>query len=103
MKAEWFAGRLKELREAASLTQQQLAEKAGLAIGVIRKLERNENRPTWETVLALCAALGVSCEEFTRQPADRPPVMPGRPRKADPAEKAPKRPRGRRRKSQGGA
>jgi transcriptional regulator with XRE-family HTH domain len=104
MNAEWFAGRLKELREAAGLTQQQLADKASLAVGVIRKLERRENKPTWETALTLCQALGVSCEAFTQEPAERSPATPGRPRKqADEpqppieAKPAPKKPHKRKR------
>jgi transcriptional regulator with XRE-family HTH domain len=98
-----FGARLRELREQAQLTQKALAERAGCHLRTITKLENGLQEPAWPLVLALCAALGVSCEEFTRQPADRPPVMPGRPRKVDPAEKAPKRPRGRRRKTQEGA
>jgi transcriptional regulator with XRE-family HTH domain len=105
--AAWFAGRLRELREGATLTQAELAEKAGLTREGVAQLETGRRKPVWETVLALCQALGVSCEEFTRPPADRPPAMPGRPRKAvagqaraDPA--APQRPRGRPRKAKEG-
>jgi hypothetical protein len=29
----------------------QLEGAAGLAVGVVRKLERRENKPTWETAL----------------------------------------------------
>jgi transcriptional regulator with XRE-family HTH domain len=95
MNAAWFAGRLRELRDAAGLTQQQLADKAGLAVGVIRKLERREHRPTWETVLTLCQALGVTCEAFTQEPAERPPATPGRPKKqADEPPLAEERPIG---------
>jgi transcriptional regulator with XRE-family HTH domain len=89
MGAEWFAGRLKELRAAACLTQQQLAEKAGVAVGVIRKLERDENKPSWQTVVKLCKAMGVSSEEFMRPPSPTlPPTVAGRPKKpsTSPAE-----------------
>jgi hypothetical protein len=37
-------------------------------------------------VLALCKALGVSCEAFTQEPAERERPGPGRPRKVAPAE-----------------
>jgi transcriptional regulator with XRE-family HTH domain len=88
MKADWFGPRLQELRTAKGWTQQQLADAAGLAVGVVRKLERRENKPTWETALALADALGVSCEAFVQQPAERAPAGPGRPRKTV-AEAAP--------------
>jgi transcriptional regulator with XRE-family HTH domain len=95
VKAEWFAGRLRELREAAGLTQEQLGRRAGMAWRTITHLEAGDRKPTWETVLALCRALGVECGAFATEPAARPEPRRGRPRKAKPAEEAPKRPRGR--------
>jgi transcriptional regulator with XRE-family HTH domain len=97
VKAEWFAGRLKEVRKAAGLTQQQLADKAALAVGVVRKLEQGDNGPTWDTVLKLSQALGVDCTAFAQEPADTEPPGPGRPPKAaveTPPAKAKKKPRG---------
>lgn len=82
MKAEWFAGRLRELREAAGLTQQQLAERAGMAWRTITHLEGGNRKPSWETVIARCQALGVDCGEFAKEPAPRPQPGPGRPRRA---------------------
>jgi transcriptional regulator with XRE-family HTH domain len=80
--ADWFAGRLRELREASGMTQSQLAEKAGLKVGGVRDLEQARNKPTWETVLALSAALGVDCNAFTQAPAkEKPQPKRGRPRK----------------------
>jgi transcriptional regulator with XRE-family HTH domain len=75
-----FAQRLRELREAAGLTQQQLAERAGLHPFSVAKLEQGVQEPTWPTVLDLAGALGVSVGAF---------VYEGRTRLA------PKRPRGR--------
>src|SRR5262245_17163690 len=96
MTAAWFAGRLKELRQDAGLTQQQLADKAGVVVGVVRNLEQSINFPTWETVLALAQALGVDCTAFTQPPAEREPQGPGRPSKPkrDPKPAKLKRPRG---------
>ena len=79
MSAEWFAGRLKELREQARLTQEQLAERAGMNKFGVAQLEQGRNKPSWETVLALAKALNVSCEAFNQQPAPRQPGGPGRP------------------------
>jgi len=102
MKAEWFAGRLRELREAKGLSREQLADKAGMKVGGIRDLEQGLHVPSWKTVLSLCAALDVSCEAFNQEPADRPAATVGRPRKPvadDASAAAPKRPRGRPRKT----
>jgi len=74
-----FAGRLKELREQAGLTQQQLGEKAGLHKLTVAKLEQGIREPTWATVQVLVEALGLSCEAFMRAPAKRRPQGRGRP------------------------
>ena len=81
MSAEWFAGRLKELREAAGLTQQQLAERAGMNRFGVAQLEQGRNKPGWETVLILSPALGVSCEAFNQEPEASSQPRRGRPRK----------------------
>jgi transcriptional regulator with XRE-family HTH domain len=102
MGAEHFAGRLRELREGAGLTQEQLAERARVAPAAVRDLEQGRNQPRWGTVLLLAEALGVTdLREFAREPARRAAPRRGRPRKEHepaapaPAEQsAPKRGRG---------
>jgi transcriptional regulator with XRE-family HTH domain len=79
---ERFAGRLAELRTAAGLTQQQLADQAGLTRDGVAKLEGGSRAPSWETVLAICSALSVSCEAFRTAPTDAAKKGPGRPKKA---------------------
>jgi len=105
--ASGFGQRLKELREARGLTGQQLAEAAGCHMMTISKLERGTQEPAWPLVLALCKALGVSCEAFTQEAEDRPAVGPGRPRKtvgtaqgqvAEASEKSKEPPKGKKRK-----
>ncbi|HEY7425026.1 MAG TPA: helix-turn-helix transcriptional regulator [Gemmataceae bacterium] len=81
MNPEWFAGRLRELREAAGFTQQQLADKAGLTREGVAQLETERREPSWRTVVSLCQALGVSCEAFLKEPASGHKPGPGRPRK----------------------
>jgi transcriptional regulator with XRE-family HTH domain len=101
MDATRFAGRLKELREAAGLTQKQLAEKAGMGQRTVSTLEQGLSEPVWSTAIALAEALGVDLRAFLEQPAAVPAPKRGRPPKAAaelPAEEAPKRPRGRPRK-----
>ncbi len=56
-----FGDLLRRFREQAGLTQEQLAEKAGLTAKAIGALERRERRrPYPHTVLALATALGLS-------------------------------------------
>jgi transcriptional regulator with XRE-family HTH domain len=89
----WFGPRLKELREAAGMTQQEVADLAGLTKAGISSLEQRKTRPHWDTVVAICQALKVGCEVFMRPPAERQPSGPGRPPKPkdEPAPEKPKR------------
>jgi transcriptional regulator with XRE-family HTH domain len=101
MSAEWFAGRLKELREQAGLTQPELADKAGLSKAGIADLEQGRREPSWATAVALAGALGVAVTAFLQQPAPRQQTGRGRPPKATAAQAEapkPKKPRGRPRK-----
>src|SRR5262245_48627776 len=81
--ADWFAGRLRELREAAGLTQQELANRSGLTRDGVAQLESGRRSPAWATVLTVCQALGVDPTAFLEPPVSAPaPRSPGRPRKA---------------------
>ena len=76
-----FGARLRRLREAAGLTQEELAERAGLSRNAISSLERGERkRPYPHTVRSLAEALGLSEDEraallasVPRQEGDPPP------------------------------
>jgi transcriptional regulator with XRE-family HTH domain len=95
-----FAARLKELRESAGLTQQELADKVGLSLGAIRHLEQGLNEARFSTINALAEALGVNCLAFNQEPGQMSKAKRGRPRKPAPdTPAAPKRPRGRPRKN----
>jgi transcriptional regulator with XRE-family HTH domain len=94
-----FGPRLRELREAAGLTQVQLAERAGLHPQGVVKLERGEREPAWSTVVALCAALSVSCERFLESASTGEGAAPGRPRKRTPADLPPAQDKPARRKA----
>ena len=59
-----FSGRLRELRDKAGLTQAALADKAGIHLHSLIKLERGEREPQWASVRALAKALGVTCQAF---------------------------------------
>ncbi len=62
-----FAQELRRLRQAAGLSQEDLAERAGLTSAAIGALERGERRhPYPHTLRALAGALDLSPEEQTR-------------------------------------
>src|SRR3712207_5613214 len=59
-----FGERLRRLREAAGLTQEELASRAGLTAKAVSALERGERkRPYPHTVRSLADALGLPEEE----------------------------------------
>lgn len=82
MSAANFAGRLKELRVAAGLTQESLAERAKLSKAGIADLEQGRREPSWATVIALAEALGVTCQAFLEAATVTEKAKPGRPRQA---------------------
>ena len=59
-----FATALKRLREEAGLSQAALAERAGVNVFGIAKIEQGLREPNWATVLRLAAALEVECTAF---------------------------------------
>ena len=77
-----FHARLKELREAAGLTQVDLAERSGVPKPSIANLEQGRRKPALETAQKLATALGVSCEAFNEPAESDEPAPRGRPRKA---------------------
>jgi len=59
-----FADTLRVLRMKTGMSQKALAREADVSASLITKLERGKVRPSWDTVLALCRALGVDCSAF---------------------------------------
>ncbi len=96
-----FAEKLKRLRESAGLSQQQLADRAGMNRFGVAKLEQGVREPSWATVQVLAKALGVDCLAFADAPGESVVAVPepkrGRPRKDQSPAKAPaaKKPRSR--------
>jgi DNA-binding XRE family transcriptional regulator len=60
----YLSFKLKQLREAAGLTQEELAARVGLNRVTLARFESGARAPSWPTVLDLADALGVSCEDF---------------------------------------
>jgi transcriptional regulator with XRE-family HTH domain len=85
-----FGGRLKALREAAGLSQEQLAQVAGCTVATVSRLERGASEPSWALVLSFCNALGARPDEFLPGAVGlATPAKPGRPRKATAEQTAP--------------
>jgi predicted ATPase/transcriptional regulator with XRE-family HTH domain len=93
-----FGARLRELREAAGLTQEELAERAGLTSYAVSALERGRRRrPYPHTVRSLADALGISDEQRARlveAVPRRSPALPSlaRPEATPPVDGPPPRP-----------
>jgi transcriptional regulator with XRE-family HTH domain len=79
-----FGDRLKELREAAGLTQTALAERSGLPLGNIRNYEQGKRMPLLPVAFSLAKALGTDCTAFQ----DCEDVVAGGPEKS-PAKRKP--------------
>lgn len=56
--------RVKFLRENAHLTQEKLAEKCGISLDYLGKIEVNINKPGLKTILKLANALDVEIKSF---------------------------------------
>jgi putative transcriptional regulator len=67
-----FGPRLRQLREAAGLTQAELARQIDVSRQFINLLESGESDPSWVTVRKLAAVLGVSVAAFEGSPPPRP-------------------------------
>ncbi|MBZ9740628.1 MULTISPECIES: helix-turn-helix domain-containing protein [unclassified Mesorhizobium] len=71
-----FARNLRLLRQATSLSQEQLADLAGLDRNYVGKLEREENAPTLDTLEVLALALQIDVEILIRRSLRRHSTMP---------------------------
>lgn len=80
--------RIAQLRRDAGLTQAKLAERLGMAVPNVQRIERGAQNITVQTVARLAGALGVEPAELLKPP-DVPPAKPTNPRPRAP--RGPKR------------
>ncbi len=59
-----FGKKVKELREALSLSQEALAEKIGIHRNTLARIEGGENFLSYETLVAMKEALGVEYKDL---------------------------------------
>jgi len=77
-----LAGRLRQFRERARKTQEEVAAAAGLSVATVRKIETGAvTEPGYFTVLAIASAIGASIADLaelaaTPAPARTPPSPP---------------------------
>jgi transcriptional regulator with XRE-family HTH domain len=62
--AKAFGRRLKSIREAARLTQEQVAERTHGDAKYLSALENGRSSPTLDTIMGLAKALGVPVSDF---------------------------------------
>ena len=56
--------RVKEIRQRKNLTLQKLAKKAGIGKSTLSEIERGVHTPSFETMIRISKALGVSLDEL---------------------------------------
>lgn len=61
---EKFGLKVRSLRAARGLTQEQLAERAGISVDFLSLIERGKNAPSFENLDELADALEVSVAEL---------------------------------------
>ncbi len=59
-----FCDKLKLLRRGRGLTQEELADLAGLPVTTLRAHEQGQRSPSWAAVVRLARALGESSAAF---------------------------------------
>jgi transcriptional regulator with XRE-family HTH domain len=62
----YIGDRLRDLRKRKLLTQEQLAERSGVGIATIVRVERNQVEPWGSTIRKLAEALSVEPEELVK-------------------------------------
>jgi transcriptional regulator with XRE-family HTH domain len=66
----YIGDRLRQLRKQSLMTQEQLAERSGVAVSTIIRIERNQVEPHGSTIRKLAEALGVEPQELVRRADD---------------------------------
>jgi len=62
----YVGDRIKQLRDARALTQEEVAEKAGITVAALSRIERNNAEPRPTTRRKLARALGVDPEDLVQ-------------------------------------
>lgn len=57
---------IRQLREERGMTQEALAQEAGVTVGHMSMIERGHSNPTWGTVRGIANALSTSMGELAK-------------------------------------
>lgn len=71
-----FGKRLQQVRKAAGLSQEQLAELVGMSRQAVSKWETDQAAPDIDKLASLCGVLGVSADELLGREAPPPQAQP---------------------------
>lgn len=71
-----FGPRLRLLRQGARLTLKTLADRAGLAVSTISKIENDRMSPTYDVLLRLAGGLGIDLSALLEGPGPTPAAAP---------------------------
>lgn len=77
----WVGLRVAERRHAAGWTQEVLAERLGVSVKYLQRIEAGTENLTIHSVVNLANELGISPSDLLRPVRRPPPRKPGRPRK----------------------
>ncbi len=66
-----FCKRLKNLRQSNNLTLDELAQKSGVSISTISKIENQQQKPSFETVLRVARALHINFIHMLEEPPEQ--------------------------------
>ena len=69
-----FGERLKRLRTEAGLSEAKLADASGVPYGTVHEYGIGRRKPSFEAVVKLAKALGVTCEAFADCVDVKPPA-----------------------------
>lgn len=59
-----FAQKLRELREAADMSEAKLAKASGVAFGTLHTYALGLRKPSFAAVVKIAGSLGVTCQAF---------------------------------------
>ena len=74
-----FGQALRERRQAAAISQEELADRADLHRTYVSQLERGPKSPSLAAIEALAGALGVAAHELVLAAEMASPIVPGEP------------------------
>ena len=67
-----LGNRILEIRKRKGLSQEELAEMAGISLRTLQRIEKGETEPRGYTLKSICQALGTDVEEvydYGKEPA----------------------------------